>query len=656
MARNYNKKSDYWDRRKAGFNTPSESPVAHTEQANAQTITFDPIGTPFHVGEASCVSGTTSTRSGFSHSPQSGITNQQNFTNLRSGFLPYSNNNGNITVSDAIYLCQLAYANVSVFKNTIDVMTEFSNSKLHLRGGNSASRKFFTKWFQKVGLYQLKEEFFREYFRSGNVFIYKVNGQFSLTDYIKLQAAGISKNKIPVKYIIINPVTIAAQGAVSYDFSYVKLLSGFEIEKIRKPKTDEEVALRNAFSKDVLKQIDLGGTSWHNLYLPLKSEDVYSIFYKKQSYEPFAIPMGYPVLTDIEWKLSLKKMDMALSRTVENIILLVTMGAEKEKGGINYKNISAMQELFRSQAAGRVIVSDYTTKAEFITPDLKEILGPEKYQVVDNDIKEGLQNILNGSEKFANQFIKTKVFLERLNEGQESFLNNFLIPEMQKICEDMGFRDCPTPLFEKVDLKDEVQFAKVVTRLAEIGIITGDQAIETLESGLYPDVEEMNSKQEEYKKLRDKGLYNPLLGGTPVGENGRPNGAKAPQKTKNVGVTGSGKASIEDNEFYSLKNIQSIYAEASKLETEAEKLLKKKYGVKKLNDSQKEISFNIVKNIISANNKDDWNMAIASFINEEKVVEDKEFVEQVSNTSSDLEIDRYNAAIMLHSKSLKSNK
>lgn len=659
MARSYNKKSEYWDKRKAvgntGVNNAPPDFNSITESSNAeQTITFDSIGQPFHIGEASCYGSTTSSRSGWTVSPQAGITNQQNYANLRSGFLPYANNNGNISVSDAIYLCQLAYANVSIFKNTIDVMTEFSNSKLHLRGGNAASRKFFEKWFTKVGLYQFKEEFFREYFRSGNVFIYKVNGQFSLTDYIKLQAAGISKNKIPVKYIVINPVTVAAQGAVSYDFSYVKLLSTFEIEKIRKPKTDEERALRAALPAETLKQIDLGGTSWQNIYLPLKSEDIYSIFYKKQSYEPFSIPMGYPVLPDIEWKLSLKKMDMALSRTVENIILLVTMGAEKEKGGINYKNIAAMQELFRSQAAGRVIVSDFTTKAEFVIPKLEDILGPEKYQVVNEDIREGLQNILSGGEKFANQFIKTKVFLERLGEGQESFLNNFLIPEMQKICEDMGFRDCPTPMFEKIDLKDEVQFAKVVTRLAEIGVITGEQAIETLESGIYPDVNEMESKQEEYKKLRDKGLFNPLLGGTPSGENGRPDGAKAPQTTKNVGVIGSGKAkaSVDHSDIYSLKGIQSIYTEASKLSNEAEKLLKKKYKVKKLDENQVSVAFNITKNVIASNEKEQWEAALASFITEEKIIENNKFIENVEKIASDLQLDKYNAAILFHSKNL----
>lgn len=644
MPRQYNKRSEYWEQRKQG--AVAQNPV---EEAQGATINFDTIGTPFHVGEASCPSSSTATRSGWTVSPQAGISNQQNYPNLRSGFLPYSNWNGNITVSDAIYLCQLAYANVAIFKNTIDVMTEFSNSKIHLRGGSSASRKFFDKLFQKIGMNSFKEEFFREYFRSGNVFIYRVNGQFSLDDYIKLKAAGIGENKVPVKYFIINPVTIAAQGVLTYNYSYVKLLSTFEIEKIRSPKTDEDRALRAALPKEIIKQIDLGGTSWQNIYMPLQSEDVYSVFYKKQSYEPFAIPMGYPVLSDIEWKLSLKKMDMALSRTVENIILLVTMGAKKEDGGVNYKNIAAIQELFKSQSAGRVIVSDYTTQAKFITPELKDILGPEKYQVVDNDIKEGLQNILHGSEKFANQFIKTKVFLERLNEGQEVFLNNFLIPEMQKIAQDMGFRDCPTPVFEKVDLKDEVQFAKVVTRLAEIGIFTADQAIETLESGLYPDVNELTERQENYKALRDKGLYNPLIGGSAKSD-GRPNGAKAPQTTKKVGVTGSGKAS----ELYSMEDITKAYASSSKLNMFVEDTLKKKYKVKKLDEAQKDIAFNITKNIVSSNPSELWETAAASFINEGKAIEDKNTVDKIMEIAQELELDMYNAAILFHSKVSKS--
>lgn len=47
--------------------------------------------------------------------------------------------------------------------------------------------------------------------------------------------------------------------------------------------------------------------------------------------------MGYPVLEDINWKAEMKKMDMAIARTMQQAILLVTMGTEPEKGGVNQK-------------------------------------------------------------------------------------------------------------------------------------------------------------------------------------------------------------------------------------------------------------------------------------------------------------------------------
>ena len=57
--------------------------------------------------------------------------------------------------------------------------------------------------------------------------------------------------------------------------------------------------------------------------------------------------MGYPVLEDINWKQEMKKMDMAVARTMQQAILLVTMGAEPEKGGVNQRNLEAMQQLLK---------------------------------------------------------------------------------------------------------------------------------------------------------------------------------------------------------------------------------------------------------------------------------------------------------------------
>ena len=65
-------------------------------------------------------------------------------------------------------------------------------------------------------------------------------------------------------------------------------------------------------------------------------------------------------------------------------------------------------------------------KAEFIIPDIQKVIGPSKYEVVNQDIKEGLQNIILSQEKFASTEVKAQMFLQRLNEAIESFLNDFL--------------------------------------------------------------------------------------------------------------------------------------------------------------------------------------------------------------------------------------
>ena len=140
------------------------------------------------------------------------------------------------------------------------------------------------------------------------------------------------------------------------------------------------------------------------------------------------------VLDDINFKLEMKKIDQAICRTVENVVLMITMGATPDKGGINPRNMHAMQSLFTNQSVGRVLVSDYTTKADFIIPDLQKVIGPSKYDVINQDIKEGLQNAMLGEEKFANATIKAQLFLQRLHESREAFLKEFLQPEIDQIC------------------------------------------------------------------------------------------------------------------------------------------------------------------------------------------------------------------------------
>ena len=139
------------------------------------------------------------------------ISRTDKYKNIEGGVIPFIYGGGygkytsNISIKDTIILCQKAYYNFSIFRNTIDLMTEFSCSPIYFTGGNEQSRKFFQAWADRVNLWRLQDMFFREFFRSGNVFLYKLNAQFTkqdmrvLSDLITTEARA---GEIPVRYII----------------------------------------------------------------------------------------------------------------------------------------------------------------------------------------------------------------------------------------------------------------------------------------------------------------------------------------------------------------------------------------------------------------------------------------------------------------------
>jgi hypothetical protein len=137
--------------------------------------------------------------------------------------------------------------------------------------------------------------------------------------------------KLPIKYSILNPADIILGGNINFSNPlYYKVLSDYELERLKNPQTEEDVKILENFDKTTLEKIKSKNASM--ITIPLKGEKVSAVFFKKQDYEPFAVPMGYPVLEDINAKAELKKMDMAIARTMQQIVLLVTTGAGARQG------------------------------------------------------------------------------------------------------------------------------------------------------------------------------------------------------------------------------------------------------------------------------------------------------------------------------------
>ena len=603
------------------------------------------------------------------------------FANIENGLIPFKTYSGagqtGISIRDAVILCQKAYYNFSVFRNTVDLMTEFSTSAVFFEGGSKKSRNFFESLFNKVNIWDLQDRFFREYYRSGNVFMYRFDAKLKPADVKKIsQTFGgkSTKIKIPYRYIILNPADISIAGSLNFTETrkYHKILTDWELERVRNPKTEEDREIYNSLpsaTKKAMKQAPLSTS----ISIELDGERFSAIFYKKQDYEPFAIPMGYPVLEDLNHKAELKKMDMAITRTVQQAILLVTMGTEPDKGGINQENLMKMQALFENQSVGRVLIADYTTKAQFVIPQVQDILDPKKYEVVNSDINAGLNNMLTGvgagGEKFANQQGKVEVFIARLRQARQTFLNDFLLPEIKRVSKTLGFKNYPTPKFEEILLRDNTQKYRVYTRMAELGLLTPEELFQALNSNRLPDKEASMESQKQYLNDRDDGLYFPLVGGSPTENpamesweaseppapviqknnktqksqttsptNGRPPGAGAPKEKE-----------MAAKQKYSFEEVRANIVKSQNLEKNVEKQLRKIHKKTRLTKDQKQIAQTIGHIIIANEIPDNWEKSVEKYCKTPADQNEKQ-VKAVEEIAYEHQLDTFMASMLYHSQ------
>tara|TARA_R100000152_G_C6770911_1_gene197250 strand:+ start:62 stop:2029 length:1968 start_codon:yes stop_codon:yes gene_type:complete len=648
--RKYTKRSEYWNQ----FNT-SEHP-SHPAKEDPSP---DLLGEPFYTSDASFEHVSKARRQGLTDTQFKGARKNRaaftqtkdRFSSIRLGLLPYEYASDGVTCRDAIELCQKAYANVAVFRNAIDIMSEFTNTDIYLEGGTRKSREFFYEWFKRINIINLKDQYFREYYRSGNIFLYRIDGKFKTEDYAKLinqvGSIGAGANNIPLRYILLNPYDVIAKRATTFTYSgaYQKILSDYEIARLASPSTEEDFAIFESLDPETQKAIKEGSYSRRGLSLDLDPKKLTFCFYKKQDYEPFAIPFGFPVLEDINAKMELKKMDQAITRTVENVILLITMGADPDKGGVNPNNMAAMQNLFRNESVGRVLVSDYTTKAEFIIPELNLVLGPEKYQILNDDIKQGLQNIVVGEEKFNSTQVKAQIFIDRLQESRYGFLNDFLNKEIKRIAKNLGFRSWPEAKMKDIDMRDEVQLMRASTRLMELGIITPKQGMEMFHNGKFPEPDQLDDAQKDFLEDREQGYYNPIVGGVPViapagGKVGPRKEAGRPEGTTDIPLA---------NAKYSRANIQKTIYEIDNLIHEARAQIVKKLKVDKLNSDQEDMVSTLCESIVCSQAKEYWGETLESCVKDFNEIENLNTLKEVLDISAEHTLDTYPSAILYHS-------
>jgi len=659
MSRSYTKKNlAYWNSR----TTPAQtSQIAEAAPMADLEYSFDDKP---HYSEASCDNGYSRSYRDIGTSPA--ITDIEKYKNIKSLDIPFYLENGNYSVSEVLNVIYRAFFGIQIIRNYVQMMVDFSKSPLHVRCENKTVENFFKVWLNRIDIDKLMAEYFMEYYRSGNVFIYKFNGKIKERNFETLKASfGAKSDTLPIRYIVLNPMQVQLQYGPGFRNNWIKVLSKFELARLKDPQTPEDKQIFDSLP-EANKQMIKNGGQFNYIYIPLDTSRLYYVFYKKQNYEPFAVPPLYGLLNDIEHKLELKRMDMALARTIEQVILLVTTGDKPDQysKGTNPKNLERLQSIFKNQTIGRVLVADYSTKAQWVIPDLKELLGGAKYERVNQDIKDGLQYMFFGGDKFANASIKLKMFIGALKEGRDLFLREFLIPEVTKIVESMGFKNMPEFKFEEVDLQDEALMNKIYVQMAQMGLLDPDELNKAIETGILPTKEESLENQKEYIKNRKNGLYTPLLGGNDMSQQdsskksgsdqfngqqgGRPTGSGTPISNKKVSPIGT-KASEDRDQKFSVSKIIDYLKSTDLLKEEVSKAAKKKWKIKKLNDVQDIAVESIAKSIVLNEEPAKWQEVVGEYLIKPKDIS-KEVSETLDNISIEYDVDNWVSMILYKSE------
>jgi len=538
------------------------------------------------------------------HSSSSGGDISGLLCNIKDGVSPFRHQSGDVDVKEAIELCQKAYWNVSIFKLTIDIMSEFANSNIHFKGKNKSTVKFFENWDKKINGSNLRDQFFRELFRSSNIFLYRLKGQISRVG----KGAFVD---IPLKYIVLNPADMRAVSSASFSegANYSKVLNPYEVTVLRESTDIKNIELKKSLPLKTQKEIEDGISE---VSIPIPTDDLVSIFFKKQDYEALAVPLYFPVLFDINLKLEFKKAEQIIARACEYMILLINVGDKDD--GTDQAVVESIEQLFSTESVGRVMITDWSTKMSFVMPELDKILGPEKYVAVNQDIANGLMNIFFGDSKYADSMVKIKVFLERLKEARKIYLSQFLIPEMDAICEKMGFRECPEPFFEEINLNDELEYKKIYNRLSELGILTPEEVLKAYDTGVLPEPYDSVISQEAFKKQKDDGLYIPVSlaqvedpNATIPGQSGRPTGTPQKQKQKKVTPVGA-------SATFSAEKLAEVSKTANLLIAAATVEVKSKFKVERISKKNKDFAKNIAFTIMQNEEIDNWFVKLRDYL------------------------------------------
>lgn len=458
------------------------------------------------------------------------------------------------------------YLHEPLVASVVDMMVDFSSSGFVHECEDDEIKRLYDRWAEEVNLQELIEQIFFEYWRSGNVSIYRSGKNAKISKSQKDKKTGNVKSKttynFPAGYTILNPMNVYIEGSLMFNQEKAYLSVGNSAVDVM---NHESMNIMNAPS-EIKKNID---PTTGKIILDPKYFS--RITRKKQPYERYANPFLERVFEPVLFKQKLRLVDMSMVEGMVNQLVTVTIGNDEYPAGD--EDLEAIAELFNTPNKAYTIFWNHTLQVQFHKPEGLETLSADKYVQVNDDIMAGLgmnRALLDGGgakgghTSLSNGWVATLSLIERLDNTRYKVLQ-WLRKEYRRIAEENGFDTYPNPVFNKMNLREDTYVSTVLLPMYDRGLIDEEDVLS--ETGHdYRSIIETKKRNEKNSKLFlppeqpfQGGNSAPNVGKPKDGTPQKPMKDRAPVKEKDKGNVPKSQANLST--AYSNKVVEDYETE-----------------------------------------------------------------------------------------------
>jgi hypothetical protein len=389
---------------------------------------------------------------------------------------------------EIIKYAQDIYERVGLIRNIIDLMGDFACQGVRVSHPDKRIEKFYKNWFTKIQGVERSERFLNNLYKSGNVIMRRQTASVNLKQRAqlfksaakpdtKIETIPIKKAEIPWKYIFLNPCTVDVVGDAYACFAdkkqYVIKFPPMFCANVRSSTVNERKVLKD-IPKDMMDAIMGGGE-----YL-LPQDKTLVFHYKKDDWQPWAIPMTYAIFDDVILLEKLKLADIAALDGAISNIRIFKLGSLDPLIIPGKAAAAKLKEILGAHTSAGTIDLVWGPDIELIESktEVYKFLGQQKYEPVMSNIFGGLgvPPTLTGSfgsEGTTNNFISLQTLIQRLEYGR-SILVSFWNAEIEIVRKAMGFAEPAVIEFDYMNLGDEAAEKQLLLGLNDRNLMSDE--------------------------------------------------------------------------------------------------------------------------------------------------------------------------------------